>query len=328
MKQSHRLGERYRNVPVLVLGAGGFIGRWVARALSSMGADLCLAVRDATRAEEIFSRYGVRGKVMAADLTNPESIRSLLLDARPAVLFNLAGYGVDPSERDEKAAYQMNADLVRTICQTLVSAGDTSWPGQQFVHVGSALEYGSVGGDLSEDAQPRPSTLYGKSKLESTRNLTECCRNSTLRGMTARLFTVYGPGEHRGRLLPSLLEAAREPGKLALTSGAQRRDFTYVEDVAAGLLRLGVSSAEPGEVVNLASGRLTSVRDFVLTAAKVCRIPPGRLEFGRLPTRPEEMEHTGVSLERLQRLTDWAPVTGPEEGIRKTAAFYSLLRGR
>ena len=155
--------------------------------------------------------------------------------------------------------------------------------------------------------------------------------------MTARLFTVYGPGEHRGRLLPSLLETARQPGKLALTAGGQRRDFTYVEDVAAGLLRLGVSSAEPGEVVNLATGRLTTVREFSLTAAKVCRIPAERLEFGRLSTRPEEMEHTGVSLDRLKRLTDWPHkpsyraviyATDPAQGIRKTAAFYSLLRGR
>ncbi len=327
MKQSHRLGEQYRNVPVLVLGASGFIGRWVARALSSVGAGLCLAVRDATGAEEIFSRYGVRGEIIGADLTNPESIRSLLLDARPSVLFNLAGYGVDPSERDEKAAYQMNADLIRRICQGLVSAGDTSWPGQQFVHVGSALEYGSLGGDLAEDSAPRPTTLYGKSKLRGTQNLAECCRNGALRGITARLFTVYGPGEHRGRLLPSLIEAARESGKLALTSGAQRRDFTYVEDVAQGLLRLGVSSADPGEVVNLASGRLTTVREFALTAAKVCRTPLDRLEFGRLATRREEMEHGGVSLDKLRRLTDWAPPTEPQEGIRKTAAFCSLLRG-
>ena len=327
MKQSHRLGEQYRNVPVLVLGAGGFIGLWVARALSSMGADLCLAVRDATRAEGIFSRYGVRGKVIGGDLTSPESVRSLLLDARPAVLFNLAGYGVDPSERDEKTAYQINADLIPTICQTLVSAGDTTWPGPQFVHVGSALEYGSLGGDLSEDAQPRPSTLYGKSKLLGTQYLAKCCQSSALRGMTARLFTVYGPGEHRGRLLPYLLDAARERRKLALTSGGQRRDFTYVEDVADGLLRLGVSSSNPGEVVNLATGRLTTVREFALTAAEVCRIAPERLKFGRLPTRPEEMEHTDVNLDRLKRLTDWAPPTEPEEGIRKTAAFCALLRG-
>ena len=327
MKRYHRPDDPYRGVPVLVLGAGGFIGRWVARALTSAGADLCVAVRDAGRADGILSRYGVRGKVMAADLTNPESIRSLLLDARPTVLFNLAAYGVDPSERDEKAAYQMNADLIRTICQTLVSAHDTTWPGQQFVHVGSALEYGSLGGDLSEDSQPRPNTLYGKSKLLGTQYMTECCRNRALRGMTARLFTVYGPGEHSRRLLPSLLEAANKGLNLDLTSGGQRRDFTYVEDVADGLLRLGVSTSDVGEVVNLATGRLTTVREFALTAAEVCRITPKRLEFGRLPTRPEEMEHTDVNLDRLKRLTDWVPPTEPEDGIRETVAFCSALRG-
>ena len=41
-----------------------------------------------------------------------------------------------------------------------------------------------------------------------------------------------------------------------------------------GLLRLALSSSNPGEVVNLATGRLTTVREFALTAAEVCRIPP------------------------------------------------------
>ncbi len=319
MKRYHRPGDPYRGVPVLVLGASGFIGRSVARALTSAGADLYVAVRDPGRTEGILSRYGVTGKVMAADLANPESIRSLLLDARPTVLFNLAGYGVDPSERDEESAYQMNADLIRTICQTLVSADDATWPGQQFVHVGSALEYGSLGGDLSEDSQPRPSTLYGKSKLLGAQYLTECCRNRALRGLTARLFTVYGPGEHSGRLLPSLLEAANKGLNLDLTSGAQRRDFTYVEDVADGLLRLGVSRGNPGEVVNLATGRLTTVREFSLTAAEVCRLPPEGLQFGRL--KPWRANHSSHAESAWEAAHDGCRTIAGSRGARQRRAF-------
>ena len=275
MKPSHRLGERYRNVPVLVLGAGGFIGRWVARALSSMGADLCLAMRDATRAEEIFSRYGVAGKVMAADLTNPESIRPLLLDARPAVLFNLAGYGVDPAERDEKTAYQMNADLIGTIYRTLVSAGDTSWPGQQFVHVGSALEYGSLGGDLSEDAQPRPSTVYGKSKLEGTQYLyndhfESDCYHPPL------LFNQHGDCL-AAKLRPSNVHSAEDWNELLLPEierqQAVGKQFAFRGDAAFAKPEVYKSSEERGVQYAI---RIPANKSLELEIEDILFRPPGR----------------------------------------------------
>ena len=75
--------------------------------------------------------------------------------------------------------------------------------------------------------------------------------------------------------------------------------------------------------MNLATGKLTPVRDFTETAARILQISPNRLDFGALPTRIEEMEHSNVSIERLRRLTAWAPPTGIEEGIRKT---MSLVR--
>ena len=113
-----------------------------------------------------------------------------------------------------------------------------------------------------------------------------------LRGVTARLFTVYGPGETPERLLPSLIQAAKAGRPQRLTSGHQKRDFTYVEDAAEGLLRLGQSSAEPGAVINLATGRLTPVRGLVRIAADVLNIPAENLEFGALSDRPEEMSHS------------------------------------
>ena len=136
--------------------------------------------------------------------------------------------------------------------------------------------------------------------------------------LTARLFTVYGPGEHSGRLLPSLIHAAEAGTAIDLTEGSQERDFTYVEDVAEGLLRLAESDFEPGEVVNLATGRLTSVREFVLTAAEELGLSDEQLRFGALSTRDEEMAHAPVSVDRLAELLGWLLPTSVREGIRKT----------
>jgi UDP-glucose 4-epimerase len=317
----------YRDVKVVVLGASGFIGRWVARLLCSRGANVILFVRDRVASQMVFSQYGISGEIIEADLRDPLIAREAILNIRPSIIFNLAGYGVDPAERDKETARLVNAQLVKTICEAKSDVRDAGWIGQDIVHVGSALEYGEIGGNLHEDSLPNPTTLYGQTKLAGTKNLERCCEEFGIKGLTARLFTVYGPGEHAGRLLPSLFKAASNGSSLPLTAGEQKRDFTYVEDVAAGLLHLGLSTVKRGKIVNLATGRLTSVRNFIEIAAEVLQIPAEKLNFGALPTRPEEMQHDPVTIERLKKLTGWFPPTNISEGIYKTMVFMDRLYG-
>ncbi|MCA9968863.1 MAG: NAD-dependent epimerase/dehydratase [Anaerolineales bacterium] len=314
--------ESYQGQRVLVLGAAGFIGRWVARYLSAAGAALLLPVRDPAAARTIFARHAVAGQIVPLDLRQPAALTRLLHDARPALVFNLAGYGVDRGERDEATAHAINTALLETLGTAMAAAGAPGWGGQRIVHVGSALEYGEIGGDLNEASVPNATTLYGRTKLAGTRALAAAARAHGLRAVTARLFTIYGPGEHPGRLLPALLETARTRQPLPLTAGAQLRDFTYVEDVADGLLRLGVlETAVADSVVNLATGRLTAVRRFVEIAADTLRIPPHLLQFGALPTRREEMAHDDVAIGRLRQHLNWRPATDIAAGVARTQAF-------
>ena len=307
----------YRGVRAAVLGASGFIGRWVARKLSDAGAQPYLVVRN---------RSGIQGEVIEADLLDTSALADLYRRIRPSITFNLAGYGVDASERDEALAYRINAELPRAICEAAATARDASWPGQLVIHTGSAAEYGQADGALPEDGPAFPTTLYGKSKLAGTHAVTESCRALGVPGITARLFTVYGPGEHTGRLLPSLIEASITSHPLDLTAGLPRRDFTYVEDISEGLLRLGLVAGHGEPVVNLATGRLTEVREFVKTAAGILGIPLANLKFGAIPARPGEMEHDPVALDRLRRLLDWIPTVTIAEGVRKTLEISVLRR--
>jgi nucleoside-diphosphate-sugar epimerase len=308
----------YAGVRVVVLGASGFIGRWVARKLAEAGAETALVVRDRTIVSDL------RGRIFEVDLARDNGVESVFKAFRPAIIFNLAGYGVDQTERDEALSERLNADLPREICEAAAIWKDPSWLGQHIVHVGSALEYGVVGGDLREDGPTQPTTLYGRSKLRGTQQVIESCAKLGMRGLTARLFTVYGPGEHDTRLLPSLIRAAKSGQRLDLTEGAQLRDFTYVEDVAKGLLRLGVARAEQGLVVNLATGCLSSVRSFVEIAAHELGIPSPQLGFGRLPTRAEEMRHNPVSVSRLREMISFVPSASIEAGVRRTLTWNNL----
>jgi UDP-glucose 4-epimerase len=310
----------YRGTRATVLGASGFIGRWVAQALADAGANVALVARRAPGIDAgLRAHPGV--SVHEIDLTGEAVVRAMLDTLRPDIVFNLVGYGVDRGERDEEMAETINTRLIRWIASGTANASAGDWPGQAIVHTGSALEYGAIAGDLREDSPPIPTTLYGRTKLAGTLALREACETRRLRGMTARLFTVYGPGEHDGRLLPTLLAARLHDDPVPLSAGTQRRDFTYVEDVAEGLLRLGAcGAAAPGEVVNLATGELTEVRAFALIAARTLGVRAERLRFGALPARAEEMAHDPVSVERLRALVDWVPATEIADGVRRTAA--------
>lgn len=300
-----------------MLGASGFIGRWVARALADKGAQVSAVGRDRARVESALRQSGVMCSIVERDLARP-GLRPWLARLKPDVVFNLVGYGVDPTERDPALSQRLNHQLVADLMDAMATLGRSDWPHVRVVHTGSALEYGSTGGVLREDSPTATTTVYGETKLAGTDALIERSRSSGVRALVARLFTVYGPGEHAGRLLPSLLSAGASGADVELTEGVQRRDFAYVEDVADGLLRLAVSPAELGEVVNLATGVMQSVRDFVQTAAHVANIARDRLLFGALSTRAEEMTQTGVSVERLVALTGWKPSEDLESGVRRT----------
>jgi nucleoside-diphosphate-sugar epimerase len=316
---------RYAGVPVLVLGATGFIGRWVVRALAGCRAEIAVAVRDEDRAHSYLQADRVSARVWPVDLSQRRVATELVRGIRPAIVFNLAGYGVDRAERDPNIMKTINTSLVEELCGQLAGES-TGWHGVRLVHVGSALEYGAIRGPLHEGSAANPTTAYGRTKLDSTRFIERAGSTMRVQAVTARLFTVYGPGEHPGRLLPSLIETARTGARLPLSAGRQRRDFTYVEDIAESLLRLGATPAAAGTVVNVATGRLTSVREFVETAARILPIDRNALAFGELPTRADEMWHDDVDVTRMRNVTSWVPSTTIADGIRRSWEWDNARR--
>jgi len=308
-------GSALRGRRVLVLGAAGFIGRWVTAALEKVGAHVTASVRDPRSAPEAFEMAGVRCKPLLLDVTDFEALGRLLRDENPEITFNLAGYGVDRAERDPDLARRINEELPKRVAEILLERSGAE--DRAFVHTGSALEYG-VADRVGEDDPTDPTTDYGRTKLAGT-DAVRAAADQGLRAFSARLFTVYGPGEHPGRLLPSLLEVAASGGVVELSEGLQKRDFTYVGDAVEGLLRLACVPHPPA-IVNLATGRLESVRDFVSLAARELRMGEDRLRFGARAGR-DEMAHAPVPVGLLRTHTKWTPEVSIPEGVRRTLAI-------
>lgn len=306
---------------VVVLGAAGFIGRWVARAMSQAGAQVWLAARDVGAAERVAADYDIRGTIAEVDVTRPGDLLGLLREARPDVTCNLAGYGIDRREVDPQMATAINLELAAQLLELVPVYAAPDWPGLSLLHAGSALEYGVVEGDLAEDGPTRPTTVYGQTKHAATGLIETAVQAGRIRAVTARLFTVYGPGEHDGRLLPSIVSARATTDDIPMTTGTQRRDFTYVGDIAEGFARAAVSPLPGWATVNLATGRLHSVREFVEDAAAALGIPLTRFRFGAIPHRTDDMAHLPVSVARARQWLSWIPTTTIAEGVVATDGF-------
>ena len=307
---SHYSGRR-----VLVLGASGFIGQAARKALITLGAQV-VSVSRTPPADPGW---------LAHDLREPQ-IEHLLAEARPSVVLNFAGYGVRRGETDNDAAVRVNSRLPALIANALGDRPGEPWPGRALVHIGSGFEYGTRLDDLHESGPAQPQTLYARTKYDGTLALLACeAVQAGLAVAVARPFTVYGPGEPEHRLLPSLLKARRDKTQVPLTAGTQRRDFIYVGDVVEAVLRL---AATPGPnpahneapIFNVASGRLSSVREFVEIAAQVLGIANHRLAFGAIETTTQESDHKPVNIDRLSKELGWRPRCTIREGVEKTLA--------
>lgn len=316
----------YRDVRVLVTGATGFIGRRVTQDLVAAGAAVAVVARDPKRLDPAVAG---RVNVLEHDLTNPGELASAIAASRPSIVFNIAGYGVGKDEKDDVTAHHVNMLLVTEAVEAIREVVDDAWGGARFVQAGSAFEYGAITQSLDEHAQPLPTTTYGQTKLAATTILHHARAEGHFAAVTARLFTVFGPGERAGRLFPTLVAAGRTSGRIALSAGTQSRDWIYVDDAATGLLGLGlipkeriVSGVHPFDTaaINLASGHLTSVRDFALAAARTFGIDPSRLGFGDLPMASTEVNHGPVPVARLKAALDWLPPAGPGSGLERAAA--------
>ncbi|MGQ0734664.1 MAG: NAD-dependent epimerase/dehydratase family protein [Acidobacteriota bacterium] len=321
MNESHAItlcGAR-----AIVTGASGFIGRWVASALAARGALVFGVVRDRSR------RLGVLGddwaEVIVRDLAVPDSAAATIRDVRPDIVFNLVGYGVAKHERDHEVRLRTNVGVVTEILEALQTVS-SEFHGPRLVQAGSALEYGRTDGVLDEMAVARPFEEYGRTKLTATLAVDDARRSRGLPGVTARLFTVFGPGERPGRLFPTLVDSAQSRGRIPLSMGTQRRDWTYVEDAAEGLLRLASLPAErvlscewpfDAPSINLASGRLTSVADYARLVAMEFGVATDRLGFGDLEQAADEMQHEPVPVRRLLAATQWCPPDDLPQAIRR-----------
>ena len=238
---------------VLVTGASGFIGRCVVEQLVARGCEVIAVSRDESRARELPWFHKVR--FLARDVHAIEGNPFVDL-GEPDVVMHLAWPGLPDYKR--LAHFEKTLPSDYRFLKGLIDGG-----ARHILVTGTCFEYGLLNGCLDERSSCVPSTSYGLAKDTLRRMLEFTLRDRPVVFQWARLFYVYGPGQHPRSLL-SQLERAIADGETTfdMSGGEQLRDYLPVERAAGYLVSL-IDHPKCAGIVNVCSGEPISVRKLV-----------------------------------------------------------------
>lgn len=146
---------------------------------------------------------------------------------------------------------------------------------RRVVLISSGAIYGDQGQQpLREDMIPNPRSPYAVSKLAAESYVKTIGDLWNIETVSLRVFNAYGPGQHlppsHPPVVPYFLRQALRGGSLVVHSdGSQTRDYIYVDDVVSAMVAAATAPNLDNLVINIGSGRETSVRDLVKTVLDV-----------------------------------------------------------
>ena len=242
---------------IAVTGAGGFIGRSFVREARAAGYEIRAL---AGPGDDPATTSGVTW--VSGDITDADAVARCVEGASGVV--HLAGSGSVAASFSDPAEYA-RVHLVGT--STVAVASGAAGVGRM-VYVSSAEVYGpSSDSPVDERAERSPRSPYGVAKAAAEDMLCVLAPTVDLGVCVVRPFSVYGPGARTQSLMASLIGQAIESERIRLFDPEPVRDYVFVDDVAAALLRAAEHETAAGtvDVFNVGSGIGVSVRELAST---------------------------------------------------------------
>ncbi len=314
----------------LLTGAAGFIGARVAGLLLDaghgvIGLDNLNDAYDARlkhwRLERLQACPGF--EFHTVDITNRADLEAVWarhgLGDCAAVINLAARAGVRPSVTDPWIYYATNVAGCLNLLDLCRQHGV-----RKFVQASSSSLYGAHNAlPYREDGDvTRPLSPYAASKLAAE---TLCYSYHHLHGLDVtilRYFTVYGPAGRPDMSPFRFVQWISEDRPVIVYGdGSQRRDFTYVDDIARGT----ITSLRPlgYAILNLGADRPVPLLDFIAHIEHAVG-RTARLEFR--PAHPADVPATWADITRASQALGWRPQVGLAEGVSQLAAWYAANR--
>jgi UDP-glucose 4-epimerase len=301
-------------VKALVTGAGGFIGANLVRHLLDLGHEPVAILRpggSSWRLEDV----AAQARTEFVDLRGSEAVSRLVVEVRPDVIFNLAAYGAYSWQTDLDAMLAVNVRATEALLEGAKQVG------ARLIQAGSSSEYGFSDRATTELDRVQPNSHYAITKVAAT----HLCRLAATRyeqpAITLRLYSVYGPWEEPGRLMPTLVERALAGTYPLLVAPETARDFVWIDDVCDAFLLAGTTDlADPGAVLNVASGAQTTLHALVDIVRALFEIESDPV-WGSMPARRWDTSVWVGDPSTATDLIGWAAATPLEQGLRTLASW-------
>jgi nucleoside-diphosphate-sugar epimerase len=288
---------------MLVTGATGFIGARLCAQLDDAGAEVHALSRREVSKEDASIQWH------QGDLADAEAVEALVHTVAPDTVFHLASE-VSGAPGHENVRCMLESNLLGTV--NLLSAVHAAGT-RRMVATGSVVE--------PRDDEPATSP-YAAAKGAGT---DQARMFHSLYGtpvVCLRLAMVYGPGqENSAKLIPHVVENLLRGESPQLSSGTWEVDWVYVDDVIEALVLASLAEGVEGEVLDIGSGDVASVRSVVERLAEIVA-SDARPSFGAVQDRPLTRS-VSSDLAPTRKLLGWSAGTPLREGLRHTVDWHS-----
>lgn len=285
---------------ILLTGATGFIGSQFARLATAQGHEVVALVRSGSAfqaAPRITKLEGDLAGVTAKEIAARE----------PDVCVHCAWITTPGIYLESPENFRFRDESLQFL-RRVVEAGV-----KQIIGLGTCIEYQRSAEPMSEERTPiAPATTYAKCKNELRTAMEAEAKARGLVFCWGRVFYPYGPGEHPSRLISSIIQKLARGEKVLLKTPHSRKDYIYIDDLAAALLKL--MEVKFSGAINLGTGVGIAVREIAHTIGSMM----GRDELV-IEADPPETDPLGDVVADAGELRGlgWEPKMDLKQGIAK-----------
>lgn len=307
------MAEQEPNGKFLIVGGNSFTGPYMAQLLKQKGG---VVIGTSTAAKSQCPKGF--DKMVELDLTNAESVQTVVSAIRPDYVIHLAGISF-VGHADLDSFYRIN--VVGT--ENLLSAIETLDGHVKRTLVSSSANiYGMPEGVkfISEEQVPNPSNHYAISKLAM-----EFVAKKYMDRMSitiARPFNYIGIGQRREFVIPKIVEAfAVRDAKIQLGTTSVERDFTAVQDTVRAYCDVLFEPSCSGHVFNVCSARPYSLDSIIEMLEEIAGYSI-KVETNPAFVRKHEIKKLCGSNDKIRSFTGWQPRIGLTQAISDIYQAY------
>lgn len=304
--------------PIIVIGAGGFIGANLFKQLLAVRSDVYGVVRQQPtwRLQDCPT-----DNIVEVDITDAAAVRNLLTSIAPQTVFNCSSYGAYSFEENTTLIHRTNYTAVVEFIEQL-----SQRPFAAFVHAGSSSEYGTNCSAPREDAQLAPNSQYALSKVAVAQYLAYVGKYRQLPVVNLRLYSVYGPLEDTARLIPNVMRRALHGGYPEFVDGDISRDFVYIDDVCAAFITAAarMNPSMYGESFNIGTGIATTIKQLAMTVQTMFQLA-AQPRFATMPARKWDLTDWYADPTKARTQLGWVAETSLVAGLDATRAWVQTL---